>query len=77
MRFVLRTFSHVTRCTSYRSAFEHPDGTRESRKLTSSRVTSTPVTRILAVGTKAQPVKEALAEAQAAAQGELERVLAG
>jgi len=32
------------------------DGKRESRKVTSSRVTTAPVTRILAVGTKAKPV---------------------
>ena len=35
------------------------DGERESRKFTSSRVTTAPVTRILAVGTKAQPVRSA------------------
>ena len=32
------------------------DGKRESRKVTSTRVTTAPVTRVLAVGTKAKPV---------------------
>ena len=32
------------------------DGKRESRKVASSRVTTAPVTRVLAVGTKAKPV---------------------
>ena len=35
------------------------DGKRESREVTSSRVTTSPVTRILAVGTKAKPTTSA------------------
>ena len=45
------------------------DGKRESRKATGSRVTTAPVTRILAVGTKARPVTAAPAGGRTAAAG--------
>ena len=45
------------------------DGKRESRTATSSRVTNAPVTRILAVGTKAKPVATAPAAGRSTAGG--------
>jgi len=45
------------------------NGKRESREATSSRVTTAPVTRILAVGTKAKPVTAAPAAGRTAAAG--------